>query len=299
MSRTFLDIIRWKKLLYIVVIQFLFKICFLYNQGFSTRLSFFQFFLLSLSTICVLATGYLLSYSVRKKTHKYLKFGAKRALKGAVLTGVLGVFFCVVISFSIGKPQYSLIAVISVLIVSVYSYYITQKTFFTNLINSFIKVLSILIIWWFDTPINSNELQWEIYFRFELITVFYMSLSFVGNIVRETVKDIVNINQDYECNYRTIPILLGRRRAKYIALIISVLGCVAIFTVAVIFIKNKFILSTILFLGTFPQLYFIYSLMNAKSDKEYKRALKISDFAYGAAVASVPVVAYYFRYVIQ
>ena len=67
MTKIFLNIIKWKNLLYIAFIQFLFKIFFLHGYGFKTKLSFFDLFLLQVSTVGVLSAGFLINYYVKKK----------------------------------------------------------------------------------------------------------------------------------------------------------------------------------------------------------------------------------------
>lgn len=298
MSLNFFKIIHWKKLLYIVLVQFLFKICFLHDQGFETRLSFWLFGLLSLATVFTLASGYLTSYSVRKYHQKHLKYTVKRAIGAAVLSVLAALALCTFVSLQIQEPLYVLIGIVAVILVNVYSIYVTKKTFFSNIINAFVKTISVLTVWWFDTPVGLNEEQWDVYFKLQLIAMFYVSVSFLGNIVRETVRDIVNINHDYTYAHKTIPIVLGRKRAKNIALIIAFIASLIVFAFAIVFIKNKFILTTILLLGTFPEMYFIYHLLNARTQREFQFLLKISAVLYALALLSVPVVAYYFRYVI-
>lgn len=284
-------------LLYIVLLQFMFKICFLHNLGFKTHLSFYYFALLSISTVSILASGYFISFYVRYKQSKTEGILAKKAFIGAIVAGVIGVSLGTYISFHIEKPWYSLIALISTVVITLYAYFNPKRNFLSTLLNPCVKALSILVVWWFDTPLNANEVQWEVYYKFELVAVFYIGLSVIGNIVRQIIKDIVNINYHHASKYNTIPVLLGRRRAKSAALTITIVGCIVLFSFAITFVKNKFILATIFFMGTIPELVLIYFLMNARSEKDFKNVLKVADGVYLLTVISIPLVAYYFRYV--
>ncbi|CAL2083755.1 UbiA family prenyltransferase [Tenacibaculum sp. 190524A02b] len=299
MYRHFFNIVKWKALLYLVFIQFLFKIFFLSGYGFNTRLSFSNLLLLSITTVTLLASGSLTNYFVRKKNTKKYTFSPLVARNLAVFLGVVAIVFSFLLAFCIEKPYYGFIGVVNLMIITIYSVYVVKKTIFTNIINSFIKAFSVLIVWWCDVPIKLTESQWDLFFKLQLITIFYISLSFIGSIIRDTVQDIVNINQDYIRKHQTIPILLGRKRTKAMLLMISIITSIIVLGFAISFVESKFILLTILFLGVFPELYFIYYLMIAASDKDYKLLFKRINMVYALGIISIPIIAYYFKYVIQ
>ncbi len=299
MTHPLLNIIKWKKLLYIVATQFLFKKYFLTDQGFQTKLSYFQFLLLSLATISVLASGYLTNYSVRKRHRKHLKIPIKKATLGAIISGVFGVLSCGLVSYIVEEPSYILIGVVVIAIVTMYSLQVTKKSFFSNIINSFIKAFSVLIVWWYDTPVGLTDKQWDIFFKLQLIALLYIFLFFIGNIVRETIKDVINIDYDLSQNHKTIPILLGRNKAKYSALFISFMGSLIVFGAALLFIRSPFILITIFIFGIIPQSFFIFHLIKIKSYDEYKKILIMSDLVYISALISIPIMAYYYGNIIS
>ncbi|WP_435263125.1 UbiA family prenyltransferase [Tenacibaculum sp. nBUS_03] len=299
MSKTFFKIIKWKNLLYIAFIQFLFKIFFLHGYGFDTKLSFFDLFLLQVSTFNILAAGFLINYYARKKGVKHLKYPVKKAKNVAIFFAMTSVTLGFVLSFNINKPYYGFIGVFNMILITFYSLYILKKTIFTNIINSFIKAYSVLLVWWCDVPVNLTTDQWELFFKFQLITIFYISLSFIGNIARDSIVDIININHDYTYNHQTVPIVLGRRRTKTMVIVISILSSIIVLIFAIWIIEIKFIRATILLLGTVPQLHFIYYLLKARSNNDYKALLQKANIVYFLAVMSIPIVAYYFKYVIK
>ena len=133
----------------------------------------------------------------------------------------------------------------------------------------------------------------------QMVTMVYVLISFLGNISREIIVDIINTNEDNIHNQKTLPILLGRKRAKKIALVLSIIIWVLIFSLAITFIENKFILTTIILLGSIPQLYYIYLLINASDIKNYKFLHTVNQFVFLFALVSIPVVAYYFKHVIK
>ncbi|WP_428740368.1 hypothetical protein [Tenacibaculum sp.] len=298
MNNTFLNIIQWKKIVYFIFILFLFKFCFLYGYRFKTTLSFFDLGLLSISSALLLASGYLISFYFRNQLKKTRICLEKIKITSSYIL-ILGVIIGFIFSFKIHKPWYGLIFVFSPIVVILYSKNNPIKNFFSSIVTSFLKPFAIITLWWFDSPIDPSPSQWDLFFMLEMVTMLYILISFLGNISREIIVDIINTNEDNLQNQKTLPILLGRKRAKNVALILSVTVWFLIFFVAVIFIKNKFILTTIILLGNIPQLYYIYLLMNATDIKNYKFLYTVNQFIFLFALASVPVVAYYFKYVIK
>ncbi|OSY89209.1 hypothetical protein WH52_00715 [Tenacibaculum holothuriorum] len=298
MFDSFLSIIKWKKLVHIVVVQFLFKYCFLYGYGFETKLTFVDLGVLSLSTITILASGYLAGYYLRYKSNKHLVFSSKDALALSVIFGVTGVALGIYLSVFIGKPYYSIIQFISLFGAILYFKLVRKKTFFNNIMEGVLKVLCVLIVWWFDYPIELNAAQANTFFYLQLITIFYVTYSFLGNILREILIDIININNDYIKKHKTLPIVLGRKRAKNIILTVSIFILFATVAFALLVVKDKFILGVIFLFGTVPQLWFIKRLMGVNTSIEYQKFMKVSNLVYILAVVSIPIIAIYFKYVI-
>lgn len=296
-SNKFFKIINWRKLIYLILIQLLFKICFLYDLGFETTISsFFIFFLLSFATVTMLASGYLISYYNKYKFDRVEEKVAKKAYSLGIFCSIISIILVTFVSISIGKPYHSFISVIIALLLIAYLHYNTDKDFLSIVLEPCINALCIFIIWWFDTPVNTTDEQWEEYFNFQLIAIVYIFLSIVGNIVYQIIKDIVNFNNDYIKNIKTLPVLLGRRRGKSIALFFTVTGCLTVLGFAISCIDNIFILSIIFFMGTIPELCLIYLISKANTEKEFKKVLKMSNLTYLLGIVSIPLVAYYFRY---
>ncbi|CAM1365991.1 conserved membrane hypothetical protein [Tenacibaculum litoreum] len=298
MNDTFLNIIQWKKIIYFIFILFLFKFSFLHGYGFKTTLSFLDLGLLSISSAFLLASGYLTSFFFRN-TQKKTKLPLQKVKKLSIYLTIVGILVGLFLSIKVNKAWYGLIFIICPIIVYLYSKNNVQKTFFSNIVTSFLKPFALLTLWWFDFPLNLSIEQWELFYNLQLITIGYVIISFLSNIVMEIIIDIINVNQDNLNKQNTLPVLLGRKRAKDIALMLSIIGCLFVFAIAVAFIKNKFIFSTIMLLGTIPELHFIYRLMLASEAKDYQNLRKISYVNFFLALLSVPTIAYYIKYVIN
>lgn len=298
MNDTFLNIIKWKKIIYFIFILFLFKFSFLHGYGFKTTLSFLDLGLLSISSAFLLASGYLTSFFFRN-TQKKTRLPLQRVKKLSIYLMLVGIIVGLYLSIKVNKAWYGLIFIACPIVVYLYSKNNTQKTFFSNIVTSFLKPFALLTLWWFDFPLNLSIEQWELFYDLQLITIGYVTISFLSNIVVEIIIDIINLNQDNLNKQNTLPVLLGRKRAKNIALMLSIIGCLFVFSIAIAFIKNKFIFSTIMLLGTIPELYFIYRLMLASEAKDYNALHKISYINFLLALLSVPTIGYYIKYVIN
>ncbi|WP_407704762.1 UbiA prenyltransferase family protein [Tenacibaculum tangerinum] len=212
---------------------------------------------------------------------------------------LIGILIGVLLSFKIDKIHYSLIFIICPILVYLYSTNNTKKSFFSNIVTSFLKPFAIITLWWFDSPVNLSKEQWDLLYYLQLITIIYAIISFLSNIVLGIITDIININEDNFNKQNTLPIVLGRKRAKNIALMLSIIVFVFVLSIAIACMENKFILKTIIFLGTLPELYFIYRLMNASELKDYKKLYATGKVLLFLALLSIPIIAYYFKYVIS
>lgn len=294
----FLNIIQWKRLLYFSFVLFLFKYCFLYGYGFKTSLTFLDLSILTCSFSLLFAAGYLFNYRLTKNEKKN-KFPVETAKKLALSLSFISLALGVYVSIKIEKPLHSFIFAFGIFLTFVYSKTITKKSFLNNLIQSFLIPFAIICLWWFDTPINLKSAQWDLFYKLELTTIIYAFVSFLSNLVRVLVIDIKDIDKDHYHKHQTIPILLGRKRAKSVVLAISIFICFFVFSLAILLTHIKFISLTIIILATIPELYFIYQLLKTKSKSDYKKLYKTTNIVYLLGVLTIPVVAYYFKYVIN
>ncbi|CAL2103006.1 conserved membrane protein of unknown function [Tenacibaculum sp. 190130A14a] len=295
----FLNIIKWKNLLHITVVQFMLKYCFLYGYNFETKLSFVDLILLSITTTSILASGYLYSYYIDNKKRYMEIFSKDHAVNIAMIFGIVGVFLGTYLSFFVGKPYYSFIFIIALFALISYYKTVRTKTFFSNIVNSFIRIFSALLVWWFDYPVSLDSLQLDLFFQVEVIAMSFIAYSFFANIIRGILYNIKYIDKDHQKKQQTLPVLLGRKRAKNIANAILIGLLILTVVILVLFIKDKFIKAIIFITVIVPQLWLIYHLSSVDTPKQYESLFKKSNIAYYFTFLSVPLFTYYFKYVIQ
>ena len=97
----------------------------------------------------------------------------------------------------------------------------------------------------------------------------YIFFSFATTLIREIIKDIEDINGDLKIKAKTLPIVIGRKRASHVAFFFSCILLLFLFFV-VQFIRNEtiFLIYTFFFI-LLPLLYFMYKLWFSNSKKDF------------------------------
>ena len=225
----FLNLIRWKNLVMITLVQILIKYALLLpfyeSHGVVTTLNGLAFSLLVLATVCIAAGGYVINdiYDVAADTinkpekviiNKHIS--EKNALTLFIVLNIIGVGLGFYLSNGIGKSGYFVIFFIASALLYLYSSYLKKILFAGNIVVSFVVALSLLLVGIFELlpAITTNNRDVQITF-FKII-LDYAIFAFMINLVREVVKDIEDIDGDYKAGMQTLPIILGRERATKI-----------------------------------------------------------------------------------
>ncbi|MFV9550678.1 geranylgeranylglycerol-phosphate geranylgeranyltransferase [Algibacter sp. PT7-4] len=221
--RSFLNLIRWKNMLMIALVQLLIKYALLEPFGVQTTLNGFGIFLLVLATIFIAAAGNIINdiYDIEtdlinKPNKVYInKFIPEKAAYNLFIAfNFIGVGIGFYLSHLVGKaPFFSIFVIISVLLY-VYATYLKRTLLIGNIIISILVALSLIIVGVFElipaiTP--TNQSTQIVFFK---IILDYSTFAFSINLLREIAKDIEDINGDYKVGMNTLPIAIGRVRAK-------------------------------------------------------------------------------------
>ena len=274
----FLRLIRWKNLLLIIYLQILLKYSLFSVVELNTNISEFQFVILLLSLILIMAAGYIindisdLKSDLINKPQKVIvanQFSVETTQHLYLIINTLGIILGIGLSLSLQKPTYAFIFIGAPLLLYFYSKKLKSKALIGNITVSFLVALSIVTLCLFDLNFAiQNEAQQLVIYVILLLSCF----AFFINLVREIVKDIEDINGDYNMKMNTLPILLGAARTKKIASFLCVfpLG-VLVFIVANYASEYKL---TVLYLVLFtlvPLLYVALKLLSAKTKKDFKK----------------------------
>ncbi|MHB1146894.1 MAG: geranylgeranylglycerol-phosphate geranylgeranyltransferase [Lutibacter sp.] len=274
----FLRLIRWKNLLLLLYIQLLLKFLYFSSFNTTTNLSLLQFIILVFAVILITAAGYIINDIVDLKTDLINKpnkvivanfFTVESAQRLYLLTNTLGIVLGIGLAMSVQKPTYSFIFIGASLLLYFYSKKLKSTPLIGNITVSFLVAFSLITLFLFDLnlEIQNNSQKLVIY-----VTLLLSTFAFLINLIREIVKDIEDINGDYNLKMNTLPILLGVARTKKITSFLCVfpLGLL-LFIVANYASIYKFMVLYLILFTLVPLLYVTLRLLSAKTKKDFKK----------------------------
>lgn len=261
--------------------QLLFRYSFLKQQDIPLALADWQYGLLVLSTVLLAAAGYVInnifdvaSDTINKPNDVVIGKGisetrAYNIYFGLNITGVAIGFY---LSNVIMRPGFATIFILIASLLYFYSTTLKQIMLLGNFVIALLLALSVVIIGIFDIfPATNTENQAQMASLFSIL-IDYALFAFMINFIREIVKDIEDVNGDYNQGLNTLPIAIGISRAAKIALGLAIIP----FLFSLLYINKYFVENDLLIvtLYTFvfvlaPLLYFIVKIFSAKSQKEF------------------------------
>ncbi|WP_299116258.1 geranylgeranylglycerol-phosphate geranylgeranyltransferase [uncultured Winogradskyella sp.] len=280
----FLNLIRWKNLIMIALVQILIKYAlllpFFESYGVVTTLSSLAFFLLVLATICIAAGGYVINdiYDVEadkiNKPNKVIintHISEKIALQLFIILNVIGVGIGFYLSNGIGKSGYFVIFFIASALLYIYSSYLKQMLLVGNIVISLVVALCILLVGIFELlPVitDNNRIIQIFFFR---IILDYSIFAFMINLIRELVKDIEDVDGDHKAGMQTLPIALGRERTSKIVFVLSLIPLISVvYYVVTNLFKQQLLVGYFLVLVIAPLIYISIKLFSAEHKSHYK-----------------------------
>ena len=273
-----LNLIRYKNLLLIILIQVLIKYALFASFGVRVTLSIFEFILLVLATLCIAAAGNVINdvYDVEtdlvNKPHKVIvgkSISEKTALNLFIILNVIGVGIGFYLSNRIGRSGFAALFIIISILLYIYATYLKQTVLIGNIIVSILVAMSIIIVGLFDllpaiTPQN-QQTQLAIF----KIVFNYAIFAFMINLLREIIKDIEDIDGDSKAEIRTLPVVIGKKRATILVFILSLIPLFAVTYYVITYLyKQQIAVVYFLIFIIAPLLYFTIKSISAKNNSE-------------------------------
>jgi len=277
----FLKLIRYQNLLMLALMQLVFHFVFFKNQPeLELALSDVEFVLLVIATVCIAAGGYVINNIMDQETDDFSKpenvIVGKHISEGMayniyVAFNIIGVGIGFYLSNIIQKPTFSAVFIVVAGTLYMYATSLKQNLLIGNIVVALLSSFSVIIIGIFDLyPITheGNQLQMATLFS---ILLDYALFAFMINFIREIVKDIEDMDGDYNSGMSTLPIILGKARTAKI-----VFGLTFIPIALLIYYMNENLMEVqmvIFYLLLFvlaPLLYFLIKIWNAESKKDFK-----------------------------
>ncbi|GAB4040375.1 geranylgeranylglycerol-phosphate geranylgeranyltransferase [Spirosoma gilvum] len=255
----FLRLIRLQNLLIVVLMQMMARLFLVGPRQEGLRLLINPgIWLLCLSTVCIAAAGYIINDYFDVKidlVNKPDRVIIGRYLKRRVAMGVhqvLNVVGCL-IGLYLSKWIF-LIDVVAVTLLWFYSALFKRQLLVGNLVISFLAALSLLVM--------------AIYYRHNTeMVLIYALFSFGISIIREIIKDMQDIRGDARFGCRTLPIVLGLRRTKYVLYVLIGLFTGTLFLIAGSLHNQR--LTFIFLLLLLPMGWLVYRLVLADTRRDF------------------------------
>lgn len=231
-----LRVVRIKNLLIVAVTMYLMRYCLiqplLHIKNLELQLSNLNFFLLTFATVLITAGGYVINDYFDTKTDLVNRpqtvvvgrsLSRQMAITLHTLFNLLGVIFGTIVSFSIGKPVFSLIFLFVAGLLWFYSTTYKRQFLLGNFIVAVLTASVPLMTLLFELP-RLYSTYWDMVARFEIkfgiLTYWvggYALFAFLLTLVREIIKDIEDFEGDQVYGRNTLPVVLGKKMARTIA----------------------------------------------------------------------------------
>ncbi|HRG18299.1 MAG TPA: geranylgeranylglycerol-phosphate geranylgeranyltransferase [Flavobacterium lutivivi] len=277
----YIKLFRVKNLLMIALMQYIIRYGFLKLQNVGLALNDWMFALLVLATVLIAAAGYVINDVYDIETDEINKPGKNQIGKTIseemgfnifIGLNIVALIIGFYLSNKIMKTSFLGIFIISSMLLYLYATSWKKIAIVGNLIIALLTAFSVLIIGMFDI-IPAIYSENEALMKTLLSILFdYALFAFLVNFLREIVKDIEDINGDYNQGMNTLPILIGTQRTAKISAIFGLgIVCMLFWYINKNLMDNGLLIATIygLIALVAPLVFFSIKIWSAKTQKEF------------------------------
>ncbi len=286
----YLQLIRYKELLFIAFTLLAIKFGFFKPFGFHTALGTFEYILLVLAAVSIAAGGAVMLYIVNKGSKNFVGalLSEKKANTLFVVLNVIGVVLGFYIANHINKPNFSSIFIIISALLYVYATYLRSIPFTGSLTVAALLFVLVIFPGIFDLlPAIStqNKVTQSTIFS---ILIDYGILAFLLGILSEMIKDCRDMDTDRNTGGQTLPMLLGRDRTAKLGTLLAFIPMIAVifFSYQYLFQNTKAVIYVLLLIVA-PLLYFAIKSWSANSQKDFSHLQYVIRFVMFATVVSI------------
>lgn len=274
----YLKLIRYQNLLMLAFMQLVFRYLFLEQSYVDLALSDFNYILLVIATVCVAAGGYVINNIMDQETDEIAKpqnrvvgvsISETVAYNWYIGLTIVGVGIGFYLSNVIYKPTFASMFILVATLLYMYATSFKQIPVLGNVVVALLLSTSIIIIGLFDIlPAIDVDNRFRMKEAFSIL-MDYAIFAFIINLIREIVKDLEDMDGDYQSGINTLPITIGIPKTKIIVGILTVIsiGMLAYYINSNLFELDYVIYYTMVFIIG-PLIYFGVKLMNAETKKQ-------------------------------
>lgn len=259
--------------------QLIFRYGFLKLQNIPLALNDWQYGLLVLSTVLIAAGGYVINNIFDQDTDNDNKpnnvivgksISETNAYSIYVALNITGVSIGFYLSNVIAKPGFAALFILIAATLYFYAVNWKQMLLIGNFIVALLLSFSVIIIGIFDLFPVVNQSNQPLMANLFSILIDYAVFAFMINFIREIVKDLEDVNGDYNQGMRTLPIILGiSRTAKVVSILSFIPVCAILLYINNYLMPLLFVTIYMLLFVVGPLLYFSIKIWSASSQKEF------------------------------
>ena len=286
--------------------QLIFRYGFFKFQNIPLALADWQYGLLVLSTILLAAGGYVINNIYDQETDSVNKPNNVIVGRSISETQAYNLYFALTVSgVAIGfylsnviqKPGFASIFILIAATLYLYASSLKQMLLIGNIVVALLLSFSVIIIGIFDlypATVLENQQQMKIFFS---ILLDYAVFAFMINILREMIKDIEDMDGDYNQGMNTLPIAIGKLRTCKIIFVLSIIPVLVI-----LLYINKYLLDLLwvtIYLLLFvcgPLILFTIRMLKANTKKDFHFLSLLLKFILLFGILSVGVISLNMKY---
>ena len=298
----YLKLIRYENLLMLAFMQLVFRYLFLAQSYVDLALTDFNYILLVIATVCIAAGGYVINNIMDQDTDEVAKpqnrvvgvsISETVAYNWYIGLTIVGVGIGFYLSNVIYKPTFASMFILVATLLYMYATSFKQIPVLGNVVVALMLSTSIIIIGLFDIlPAIDVDNRFRMKEAFDIL-IHYAIFAFIINLIREIVKDMEDMDGDYQSGINSLPIAIGVQKTK---IIVGVLTVIAIAILAYYVNSNLFELDYVVYYAMIlivgPLIYFGVKLLNAATKKEYHHLSLVLKIILFFGILSVAVIVF-------
>ncbi len=294
---SFLRLIRWQNLVFIVLTQTLFYFC-VYKSLYTEAESLRQFVWLVIASVLIAAAGYIINDyfdlnidAINKPDQNVINSVISRrwAILWHLLFSLLGILAT---SIAISFYKWYLVGanIVCVLLLWLYSTSFKRKVLIGNVVISLLTAWSILIIFFAKVPFSAAFGATDIVtVKFFRVAFLYASFAFILSLIREAIKDVEDMEGDRRYGCVTLPIIAGVAATKMYTTVWMVVLIAALFIVQLYTLQFGWfwaVLYSLLFVIG-PLVYLLKKHSGAVSKQDFAQASRLTKWIMLAGILSM------------
>ena len=298
----YLKLIRYQNLLMLAFMQLVFRYLFLAQSYVDLALTDFNYILLVIATVCIAAGGYVINNIMDQDTDEVAKpqnrvvgvsISETVAYNWYIGLTIVGVGIGFYLSNVIYKPTFASMFILVATLLYMYATSFKQIPVLGNVVVALMLSTSIIIIGLFDIlPAIDADNRFRMKEAFDIL-MHYAIFAFIINLIREIVKDMEDMDGDYQSGINTLPITIGVQKTKIIVGVLTVIsiGILAYYVNSYLF-ELDYVVYYAMILIVGPLIYFGVKLLNATTKKEFHHLSLVLKIILFFGILSVVVIVY-------